>query len=173
MQIKTLISADDIKKRIKDLAQTISLEYKEQPLHLICVLKGGVITMCDIAKEISTDIDVTMDFMAISSYGNGKISSGIVKIIKDLDEPIEDKNVLIIEDIIDSGKTLSYLIQILKERKPKTIKVCTLLDKPDRRLVDVQVDYVGFEIPDKFVVGYGLDFQQKYRNLPYVGYIEE
>lgn len=171
-EIKTLITVEEIKERIRKIAKEITKEYKGTTLHLICVLKGGVIFMCELAKEIK-DVPVTLDFMAISSYGSGKVSSGIVKIVKDLDEPIEDKNLLIVEDIIDSGRTLNYLIQMLKERKPKSMKVCTLLDKPERRVVEVNVDYVGFEIPDKYVVGYGLDFDQKYRNLPYVGYIEE
>lgn len=169
--LRTLISTDEIKSRIKELARMISNDYKETTLHLICVLKGGVMFMCDLSKEIEGP--VTMDFMAVSSYGNETVSSGIVKIVKDLDESIEGKDVLIVEDIIDSGRTLSYLVQILKERKPKSIEICTILDKPDRRVVDVDVKYVGFEIPDEFVVGYGLDFEQKYRNLPYVAVVEE
>jgi hypoxanthine phosphoribosyltransferase len=127
--------------------------------------------MADLSKTIK-DIPVTMDFMAVSSYGNETSSSGIVKIVKDLDESIEGKDVIIVEDIVDSGRTLSYLVQILKDRNPNSIKVCTLLDKPERRVIDVQVDYVGFEIPDEFVLGYGLDYMQKYRNLPYIGIME-
>ncbi|TCT13045.1 hypoxanthine phosphoribosyltransferase [Natranaerovirga pectinivora] len=170
-KIGTLITEEEVAKRIEEMAKEISEEYKGRTLHLICVLKGGVVFMCDLAKKIS--VPVTMDFMAVSSYGDEKVSSGIVKIVKDLDDAIEGKDVIIVEDIIDSGRTLSYLIQILKERKPNTIKLCTLLDKPETRVVDVAVDYVGFEIPDKFVVGYGLDYAQKYRNLPYVGIIEQ
>ena len=127
--------------------------------------------MCDLAKRIS--VPVTLDFMSVSSYGDNTESSGRVKIVKDLDESIENKNVLIVEDIIDSGRTLSFLIDMLKSRKPASLKLCTLLDKPERRVTDVEVDYVGFNIPDKFVLGYGLDFEQKYRNLPYVGVIED
>lgn len=172
-QPDVLISEQEIKSRIKELAREIANDYKGKTLHVICVLKGGVIFMCDLAKEIDIEVPVSMDFMAVSSYGDQQVSSGIVKIVKDLDETIESKDVLIVEDIIDSGRTLSYLVQILRERKPNTLKICTLLDKPDRRVVDVEVDYVGFEIPDKFVVGYGLDYHQIYRNLPYVGEMQE
>ena len=137
---------------------------------MICVLKGGVFFTCELAKRIN--LPVSFDFMSVSSYGAGTVSSGIVKIVKDLDEAIEGKDVLLVEDIIDSGNTLKYLVDILKQRKPNSLKVCTLLDKPERRVADVDVDYVGFEIPDKFVVGYGLDYDQKYRNLPYIGVVE-
>lgn len=171
-KIKTLITKEELSERVQELATQITNEYKGKTLHLICVLKGSVIFMCDFAKALGSEVDVTLDFMAVSSYGNAKVSSGIVKIVKDLDEAIENKDVLIIEDIIDSGRTLQYLLQILKERKPNSIKICTLLDKPKSRVVNVKVDYVGYEIPDYFVVGYGLDYQQKYRNLPYIGYIE-
>ena len=126
--------------------------------------------MCELAKRIT--IPVTLDFMSVSSYGDDTKSSGVVKIVKDLDQPLEDKEVLVVEDIIDSGRTLSYLLQNLKTRNPKSLKLCTLLDKPDRRVCDVKVDYVGFEIPDEFVVGFGLDLDQKYRNLPYIGCVE-
>lgn len=127
--------------------------------------------MCELAKRIT--VPVSMDFMSVTSYGNDTKSSGVVKIAKDLDEPLEGKDVLIVEDIIDSGRTLSYLLEILAARNPKSMKLCTLLDKPDRRVVDnVHVDYLGFEIPDEFVVGYGLDYAQKYRNLPYIGVVE-
>ncbi len=169
--LSTLISAKALKERIVQLGKQISDDYKGKEIHLICVLKGGVMFMVDLAKEI--DLMVTIDFLAVSSYGNALSSSGIVKIVKDLDESIEGKHVLIVEDIIDSGRTLSYLVQILKERKPESIKICTLLDKPERRLVEVDVDYVGFAIPDKFVLGYGLDYAQKYRNLPYIAVMEE
>lgn len=126
--------------------------------------------MCELAKRIS--IPVTLDFMSVSSYGNDTKSSGVVKIIKDLDEPLEGRDVIVVEDIVDSGRTLSYLLNILKERGPASMSLCTLLDKPDRRVVDVAVDYTGFEIPDYFVVGYGLDYAQRYRNLPYIGVVE-
>jgi hypoxanthine phosphoribosyltransferase len=168
-KIETLISAEKLNERIEELGKQISEEYSDKKeVHLICVLKGGVMFMVDLSKEI-TNIPVSMDFMAVSSYGNESSSSGVVKIIKDLDESIEGKDVIIVEDIIDSGRTLNYLINILKDRNPNSIKICTLLDKPDRRVIDVQVDYTGFVIPDEFVLGYGLDYMQKYRNLPYIG----
>lgn len=126
--------------------------------------------MCELAKRIT--VPVSLDFMSVSSYGNETKSSGVVKIVKDLDEPLVGKNVIIVEDIVDSGRTLSYLMEMLKDRKPASLKLCTLLDKPERRVVDVDVDYTGFQIPDEFVVGYGLDYDQKYRNLPYIGYVE-
>ena len=148
----------------------LSTDYEGKEVHLICVLKGGVFFMCELAKRIT--VPVSMDFMSVSSYGDGTASSGVVKIAKDLDETLEGKDVLIVEDIIDSGRTLSYLIEILKKRGPKSLRLCTLLDKPERRVKDVKVDYVGFNIPDEFVVGYGLDYAQKYRNLPYIGVVE-
>ena len=168
-EIQVLISQEKLNKRIAELGKQLSEDYKGKEIHMICVLKGGVMFMTDLSKEIVMDVPVSMDFMAVSSYGNGQVSSGIVRIVKDLDETIEGKDVLIVEDIIDSGRTLNYLVQMLKERRPSSIKICTLLDKPDRRVVDVDVDYVGFEIPDLFVLGYGLDYLQKYRNLPYIG----
>lgn len=168
-EIQVLISQEELHNRTVELGKQLTEDYKGKEIHMICVLKGGVMFMSDLSKEIAMDVPVSMDFMAVSSYGNETTSSGIVKIVKDLDEPIEGKDVLIVEDIIDSGRTLSYLVQILKERKPSSIKICTLLDKPDRRVVDVKVDYVGFEIPDLFVLGYGLDYMQIYRNLPYIG----
>ena len=126
--------------------------------------------MCELAKRITCP--VSLDFMSVSSYGNGKSSSGVVRIVKDLDEPLEGKNVLVVEDIVDSGRTLSYLLEIVKDRHPASVRLCTLLDKPERRVKDVKVDYCCFEIPDEFVVGYGLDYAQKYRNLPYIGVVE-
>ena len=153
--------------RIRELGEQISRDYAGKEVHLICVLKGGVFFMCELAKRIS--VPVSMDFLSVSSYGNGTASSGAVRIIKDLDEPLEGKNVLIVEDIIDSGNTLHYLVEILYKRQPKDIRICTRLDKPDRRVADVHVDYTGFTIPDEFVVGYGLDYAQKYRNLPFIG----
>ncbi len=169
-KIRVLVPEEEVDKRIEELGKQISDIYKDETVHLICVLKGGVFFMCELAKRITSP--VSMDFMSVSSYGSDTKSSGVVKIIKDLDESIKDKNVLVVEDIIDSGRTLSYLLEILKSRSPKSLRLCTLLDKPDRRVVDVDVDYVGFEIPDEFVVGYGLDYDQKYRNLPYIGVIE-
>lgn len=169
--LKVLIPESDVEKRIKEMAEQISKEYEGQELHLICILKGSVFVTCTLARYLT--IPVTMDFMSVSSYGNETVSSGRVKILKDLDESIQDRNVLIIEDIIDSGRTLSYLMTLLSARNPKSLKLCTLLDKPDRREMEVKVDYVGFQIPDLFVVGYGLDYQQNYRNLPYVGVIEQ
>ena len=140
-------------------------------MHLICILKGGVFFTCELAKRLT--VPVSMDFMSVSSYGSGTESSGVVRIVKDLDESITGKNVLIVEDIIDSGRTLAYLIEILKQRNPESIHLCTLLDKPERRVKkQVKVDYTCFEIPDEFVVGFGLDYDQKYRNLPYIGVVE-
>ncbi len=166
-KIEVLISEEDLIKRIKELGVEISEDYKDKEISMICVLKGGVMFMTDLAKEIKPLM--SMGFMAISSYGNQTSSSGIVKIEKDLDEPIEGKDVLIVEDIIDSGRTLNYLIKVLKDRNPNSVKIVTLLDKPDRRIMNVDVEYVGFTIPDEFVLGYGLDYLQNYRNLPYIG----
>ena len=168
--IKVMISEQDVDARIEELGKMISEDYAGKKVHLICILKGSVFFMCELAKRIT--VPVTMDFMSVSSYGDGTSSSGVVRIVKDLDETIEGKNVVVIEDIIDSGRTLSYLLEILQKRNPRNLKLCTLLDKPDRRVRDVKVDYVGFEIPDEFVVGYGLDYAQKYRNLPYIGVVE-
>lgn len=170
LDVKVLISEEELEKRIAEIGAQISEEYAGKTIHLICVLKGGVFFMTELAKRITCD--VTMDFMSISSYGNETTSSGVVKIVKDLDQPLEGKDVLVVEDIIDSGRTLSYLLEILKGRKPASLKLATMLDKPDRRVVDVDVDYVGYSIPDEFVVGYGLDYGQKYRNLPYIGYVK-
>ena len=168
--IRELVSEEEVEKRVCELGRQISEDYAGRQVHLICVLKGGVFFMCELAKRIT--VPVSMDFMSVSSYGDGTASSGVVKIAKDLDEPLEGKDVLIVEDIIDSGRTLSYLIQILEKRGPRSMKLCTLLDKPERRVKPVTVDYVGFNIPDEFVVGYGLDYAQKYRNLPYIGVVE-
>ena len=168
--VKVLIAEETVEKRIKELGEKISEDYAGRQVHLICVLKGGVFFMCELAKRIS--VPVSMDFMSVGSYGDGTSSSGVVKIAKDLDETLEGKDVLVVEDIIDSGRTLYYLLDVLQKRRPKSMRLCTLLDKPDRRVTDVKVDYVGFEIPDKFVVGYGLDYAQKYRNLPYIGVVE-
>ena len=169
-RIEVLISEEELKARITELGKQLTEEYRGKNLRLICILKGGVFFTCELAKHI--DLDLRMDFMATSSYGSGTKSSGVVKITKDLDEPIEGDDVLIVEDIIDSGRTLSYLIEILHKRKPNSIKLCTMLNKPGRRELPVSIDYTGFEIPDAFVVGYGLDYDQKYRNLPYIGVVK-
>ena len=169
-KIRVLISEDEVNEKIKKLGEQISKDYAGKSIHLICVLKGGAVIMCELAKRIT--VPVSMDFMSVSSYGNGTASSGAVRIVKDLDEPLEGKDVLIVEDIVDSGNTLHYLVEILRKRNPESIRICTLLDKPDRRVAEVHVDYVGFNIPDEFVVGYGLDYAQKYRNLPYIGVVE-
>lgn len=168
--IKVLISEDVVDAKIAELGKQISEDYAGKSVHLICILKGSVFFMCELAKRIT--VPVSMDFMSVGSYGDGTKSNGIVRITKDLDEGLEGKDVIIIEDIIDSGRTLYYLIDVLQQRKPKSMKLCTLLDKPERRVKDVKVDYVGFAIPDEFVVGYGLDYAQKYRNLPYIGVVE-
>ena len=169
-KIKVLISEEEVDARIRELGEKISKEYEGKQIHLICVLKGGVFFMCELAKRIT--VPVSMDFMCVGSYGDGTKSSGVVRLAKDLDESIENKEVLIVEDIIDSGNTLYYLMDVLRQRKPASLRLCTLLDKPGRRVNDVHVDWTGFEIPDEFVVGYGLDYAQKYRNLPYIGVVE-
>ena len=169
-KIKVLISEEEVDARIRELGEKISKEYEGKQIHLICVLKGGVFFMCELAKRIT--VPVSMDFMCVGSYGDGTKSCGVVRLAKDLDESIENKEGLIVEDIIDSGNTLYYLMDVLRQRKPASLRLCTLLDKPDRRVKDVHVDWTGFEIPDEFVVGYGLDYAQKYRNLPYIGVVE-
>ena len=168
--IRVMISEEEVDKKIVELGKKISEDYAGKQVHLICILKGSVFFTCELAKRIT--VPVSLDFMSVSSYGDGTASSGIVKIAKDLDESLEGKDVIVIEDIIDSGRTLYYLMDVLGKRQPNSLKLCTLLDKPDRRVRDVKVDYVGFEIPDEFVVGYGLDYAQKYRNLPYIGIVE-
>ena len=169
-KVKVLISEKEVDARIQEIADQINKDYAGKEIHMICVLKGGVFFMCELAKRIT--VPVSLDFMSVSSYGDDTKSSGVVKIVKDLDQPLEGKEVLVVEDIIDSGRTLSYLLKILKNRNPNSVHLCTLLDKPDRRVAEVQVDYCCFEIPDEFVVGYGLDYAQKYRNLPYIGVVE-
>ena len=169
--IRQLISEEDVDRKIREIGEQISRDYEGRQVHLICVLKGGVFFTCELAKRIN--VPVSLDFMSVSSYGDDTSSSGVVRIVKDLDESIEGKDVLIVEDIIDSGRTLSYLLDVLKRRNPNSVRLCTLLDKPDRRVVKgVDVDYCCFNIPDEFVVGYGLDYAQKYRNLPYIGVVE-
>ena len=164
---RVLIPEDKVDERIAQLGEQISRDYAGKQVHLIGILKGSIFFICELAKRIT--VPVTMDFMSVSSYGAGTKSTGVVKLIKDLDEPIEGKDVLVVEDIIDSGHTLSYLLKNLSDRHPASIRLCTLLDKPERREVDVEVDYQGFSIPDEFVIGYGLDYGQRYRNLPYIG----
>ena len=168
--VEVLLSEEDVDRRINEIGQQISKDYAGKEVHLICVLKGGSFFLCELAKRI--DVPVSLDFMSVSSYGKDTKSSGVVKIVKDLDESIKDKNVLVIEDIVDSGRTLSYLMELLKDREPASLRLCTLLDKPERRVVDVKVDYTGFQVPDEFVVGYGLDYDQLYRNLPYIGVVK-
>ena len=169
-KISVLIPEEEIRKRIAEVGAQLSRDYEGEEVLMICILRGGVFFACELAKHLT--VPVSMDFMCVSSYGSGTVSSGRVKIIKDLDENIEGKHVLIAEDIVDSGNTLSTLIKILQVRKPASIRLCTLLDKPERRVVDIKADYSCFEIPEKFVVGYGLDYNQHYRNLPYVGVVE-
>ncbi|MCR5404980.1 MAG: hypoxanthine phosphoribosyltransferase [Butyrivibrio sp.] len=168
--VRRLLSEEEVDKRIKELGVMISRDYAGKSVHLVCILKGAVFFMCELAKRIT--VPVTMDFMSASSYGSATKSSGVVKIVKDLDEPLKDRDVIIVEDIVDSGRTLAYLGKMLYDRGPSSIRICTLLDKPERRVTDVKVDYVGFEIPDEFVVGYGLDYDQRYRNLPFIGVVE-
>jgi hypoxanthine phosphoribosyltransferase len=169
-KIKVLLSEEEVDNKVKEIGARISQDYAGKEVHLICVLKGGVFFTCELAKRIT--VPVTMDFMSVSSYGDDTKSSGVVKIVKDLDQPLEGKEVLIVEDIIDSGRTLSYLMDILQKRNPNSMRICTLLDKPERREKLVKVDYSCFQIPDEFVVGYGLDYAQKYRNLPFIGVVE-
>ena len=173
-KISVLISQEEISKRLAEMGAQISKDYDGcEELVLVCILKGSVYITCELSRSIT--VPVTLDFMSVSSYGNAKASTGRVRILKDLDESIAGKDVLIVEDIIDSGRTLQNLYEMLSSRNPKSVKICTLLDKPDRRIPEctISVDYTGFVIPDKFVVGYGLDYEQKLRNLPYVGVVEE
>lgn len=169
-KIRVLIPEEELETRINELGAKISKDYEGKTVHLICILKGSVFFTCELAKRITAD--VTMDFMSVSSYGDSTESSGRVRIVKDLDEHIEGKDILLVEDIIDSGRTLWHLMEFLKVREPSSIRLCTLLDKPERRVSEVCVDYTGFAIPDEFVVGYGLDHAQRYRNLPYIGVVE-
>lgn len=170
-RVEVLLTEAEVDERIAEIGKQISRDYEGRSVHMICILKGGAPFMCELAKRITCN--VSLDFMCVSSYGRGTESSGEIKIVKDLDEPLEGKEVIVVEDIIDSGRTLSRLLEIFRERKPAGIRLCTLLDKPDRRVAkDVNVDYVGFQIPDEFVVGYGLDYDQKYRNLPYIGVVK-
>lgn len=166
-RVETLISKSAIMKRIDEIAEHIMQDYAGKTIYMVCVLKGGVIFMVDLARRIK--LPVLMNFMDVSSYGDNTSTSGHIKILMDLDESIEGKDVIIVEDIIDSGKTLHHLTNLLLSRNPASLRICTLLDKPDRREAEVKVDYTGFTIPDAFVVGYGLDYAQRYRNLDYIG----
>ncbi len=167
---RVLISEQEIAEKVKEIGRQISKDYEGQRLLVITILKGSVIFAADLLREIK--IPVEIDFMCLSSYGSGSESSGVVRIVKDLNNPIEGMNVLIIEDILDSGNTLSHLTKLLETRNPKSVRIATLLDKPDRRKTQVDVAYKGFTIPDEFVIGYGLDYDEKYRNLPFVGVLK-
>ena len=168
--VRVLLTEEEVDRRIQEIGNQISKDYEGKQVHLVCVLKGGSFFMCELAKRIT--VPVSLDFMSVSSYGSDTKSSGVVKIVKDLDESLKDKDVIVVEDIVDSGRTLSYLMEMLRDRGPRSLSLCTLLDKPERRVIDVKVDYTGFAIPDEFVVGYGLDYDQRYRNLPYIGIVE-
>ncbi|SDN48147.1 hypoxanthine phosphoribosyltransferase [Acetanaerobacterium elongatum] len=168
--LKVLISEQELKAKVEELGKRISEDYRDKNLLMISILKGSVVFMADLMRAIN--IHARIDFMSVSSYGAGTKTSGIVKIIKDLDLPLAGYDLLIVEDILDSGLTLSYISELLQSRNPKSIRICTLLDKPERRKAQVHADYFGFRVPDEFVVGYGLDYDEKYRNLPYVGVLK-
>ncbi len=168
-RITELISEEKVDERISELGAQISKDYAGKQVHLICILKGASFFMCELAKRIT--VPVSIDFMSVSSYGGGTESSGVVRIVKDLEKPVKDKDVLIVEDIVDSGRTLAFLEDLFKDRGCASVKCVSLLDKPDRRVVDAKVDYTGFIIPDKFVVGYGMDYDERYRNLPFIGVV--
>ena len=165
--VEVLLTEEQVDARISEIGAQISRDYEGKEVHLVCVFKGGTFFTCELAKRIS--VPVSLDFMSVSSYGSDTKSSGVVRIVKDLDEPLRGKDVIVVEDIVDSGRTLSYLLEMLKDRGPASLKLCALLDKPERRVTDVKVDYTGFRVPDEFLVGYGLDYDQKHRNLPYIG----
>ena len=167
---EVLFSEEQLKNRVREIAQQITADYQGKEIMLISVLRGSFVFMADLCRAI--DLPCTLDFMAVSSYGKGTKSSGQVQITKDLSEDISDRHIIVVEDILDSGTTLSYLLKILENRHPASIRLCTLLDKPDRRVKPVEVHYSGFTIPDAFVVGYGLDYAEKYRNLPYIGILK-
>ena len=167
---KVLFSEEQLRERIRQLGQDITKDYAGQELVLVCILRGSYIFMADLSRAI--DLPISADFIALSSYGKGTSSSGQVELRKDLSDPVEGKHLLIVEDILDSGNTLYYLTNLLKTRHPASVRICTLLNKPERREKDIHPDYVGFTIPDAFVVGYGLDYAEKYRNLPYVGILK-
>ena len=171
-KISVYLSEEQLNKRIAELGAEITERFKGESVTLVCILKGSIFFTTELAKRI--ELPMVLDFMKVSSYGAGTKTTGIVNVKQDLEYDIEGKNVIIVEDIIDSGYTLSHLQKVLAHRNPKSLTICTLLDKPERRVVDdVHVDYTGFEIPDKFVVGFGLDYDQRYRNLPYIGYVED
>ena len=169
-KITVLITEEEIDRRVRELAAQISKDYEGRKIRMVCILKGASFFMCELAKRIT--VPVSIDFMQVSSYGGATESTGTVRIRKDLDESIEGLDVIIVEDIVDSGRTLAFLGDFLKSKGAKSIRYCTLLDKPERRVVDLKADYAGFEIPDQFVVGYGMDYDQEYRNLPYIGVVE-
>ena len=168
--LRVLLSEDEIREKVRELGGKITADYKNSNLMLVTVLKGAVVFLADLMRQI--DVPAEIDFMVVSSYGSGVKSSGVVKIVKDLDVPLAGKDILIVEDILDSGLTLSYIKELLESRGPRSIRIATLLDKPSRRKVDLQADYIGFSVPDEFVIGYGLDYDEKYRNLPYVGVLK-
>lgn len=168
--VKMMLPEEELDRRIRELGKEISEEFAGESVYLVGVLRGAAFFTCELAKRIT--IPVTIDFMSTSSYGSGTESSGEVVVKHDVEIPVEGRNIIICEDIIDSGNTLHFLLKLFRDRKAKTVKLCAMLDKPDRREVDVKVDYTGFTIPDEFVVGYGLDYDQKYRNLPYIGVVE-
>jgi hypoxanthine phosphoribosyltransferase len=169
--LEVLISAERLRERIAEMGSQITRDYQGRRPELICVLKGAMVFMSDLIRTI--DLNLTIDFIAVSSYGKGKNSTGEVKIVKDLDEPLEGRDIILVEDILDTGLTLSYLVNNFRARGATSIKIATLLNKSERRKVEVQADYIGFDIPDKFVVGYGLDVAERYRNLPYIGVVKE
>lgn len=169
--LRTLLSQEEIRAKVQEMGRQISEDYAGgKDLMLVSILKGAVVFMADLMREITIPNEI--DFMVVSSYGSGVKSSGVVKIVKDLDVPLDGKDILIVEDILDSGLTLSYITELLRGRGPKSIRIATLLDKPERRKVDLKADYIGFTVPDEFVVGYGLDYDEKYRNLPYIGILK-
>lgn len=168
--LRVLLSEDEIREKVRELGGKITADYKNSNLMLVTVLKGAVVFLADLMRQI--DVPAEIDFMVVSSYGSGVKSSGVVKIVKDLDVPLAGKDILIVKDILDSGLTLSYIKELLESRGPRSIRIATLLDKPSRRKVDLQADYIGFSVPDEFVIGYGLDYDEKYRNLPYIGILK-
>ena len=168
--LRVLLSEDEIREKVRELGGKITADYKNSNLMLVTVLKGAVVFLADLMRQI--DVPAEIDFMVVSSYGSGVKSSGVMKIVKDLDVPLAGKDILIVEDILDSGLTLSYIKELLESRGPRSIRIATLLDKPSRRKVDLQADYIGFSVPDEFVIGYGLDYDEKYRNLPYIGILK-
>jgi hypoxanthine phosphoribosyltransferase len=169
-KVRVMLPEEDLDQRIRELGARISKDYEGKTVYLVCVLKGAAVFAMELAKRIT--VPCVIDFMATSSYGSGTVSSGVVKVTKELDMDPKGRDVLVVEDIIDSGNTLNFLQNYFKEKEANSVKLCTMLDKPDRREVDVNVDYTGFSIPDEFVVGYGLDYDQRYRNLPYIGVME-